>query len=1199
MRRHLLLLVAAVTLTVVTGTAWAYWTTGSVAGGGGAAAASSVNQAATPTAAVSGSTVTVSWAASTLATGQPVSGYLVKRYDASSSAVQTLLTACTGTITATSCVESNVPNGSWKYAVTPLFATSWQGPESAKSATVVVNADITAPTNSISLSTVSGGAYLGGSTIYYRGSAAGSLRLSNAVADAGSGPASSATAALGGSTGGWTHTPSTVSTPTGGPFVSAPFSWTAGTTSGPTESVTGRDVAGNSAVTGLTFVNDSTPPTAGTITYADGLATGRSVSISFTTGTDAGSGIATRRLQRAAATLSSGSCGTFGAFAAIGPDSPTSPYVDTSVGSACYKYRYVVTDRVGNQSVATSPSVVKVGYAAAVQATTGLLSYWRLGEAAQSVTVEDSFTGASGTLLTGHTSASGTTWAHLAGTGDAVITDANRIRRSPPDVLQAPYTVDYATTAPSSADYSVQATLLVRSNLGGDMVGVIGRLNATTGAFYLARWEESNTSWNIYLCTAANSCSRLARVSNQPDLVEAQGYRLKLDLSGTALKLYVNGVLKVSTTDGTLTAAGRAGIMDGNPAASYLSTAKTNSNGIHLDDFQVTPATYTRAADDKGSNIGDYMNGVSVGAAGAIVGDPNTAARFDGVNDYVQMTGTTGIPVGSSSRSVEAWFKTSSAARQVLFDYGGLGNAQEFGLWVNQGGGGLTAWGWGGPYDMSFPTSAAVNDGQWHQAVITWNGGTLTLYIDGIALPSRTTTRSTTMDAHGFGIGAVINPDDINSGGYFDGWIDDVSLYTTVLSQATVTTHFQLGGAPFVDTEGPTGGSVDASGLGGTGDRYAPASTLNLTLAAGTDPQGIAASGNQLLRATAPLTDGSCGSYGAFGVIADDPTSPASDTVTDQACYRYQYVVNDSLGNPTTYTSDDVKVDLGAPSAPGLSFSSLTNAFWSGTGSTVYYRSATTAGSVRVTASATAPSGIASYAFPALGAGWTATPGAAGVATYAWSAAGPASPGTKSVTATNNAGTTSAPAPFTLTADDAAPTGGALDLPERHDDELHRQRGAGRRRRRRLGRRLAAPAAVDGHPEQRRDVWHLRRLRDPDRRDEPGLAGGRHGRGQHLLPVPLRAQRQRRQHDHGHQPERRQGDPELCERRGGHDRARELVAAGRDNRARGRGLQGQQQRRLRQRAHPGRGRRARRGHEHRRAARRDQRPRHRHPHRHP
>ena len=47
----------------------------------------------------------------------------------------------------------------------------------------------------------------------------------------------------------------------------------------------------------------------------------------------------------------------------------------------CYMYRYVVTDQVGNQHIATSASVSKVDYAGAVDATTGALSHWRLGEA--------------------------------------------------------------------------------------------------------------------------------------------------------------------------------------------------------------------------------------------------------------------------------------------------------------------------------------------------------------------------------------------------------------------------------------------------------------------------------------------------------------------------------------------------------------------------------------------------------------------------------------------------------------------------------------------------------------------------------------------------------------------------------------------------------------------------------------------------
>jgi len=90
-KRHLATLSIAVALTFVAATAWAYLSAGSVPGGRGAAAASSVNQGATPTGNATGANVTVSWAATTLANGVPVSGYLVKRYHASTSAAQTVL----------------------------------------------------------------------------------------------------------------------------------------------------------------------------------------------------------------------------------------------------------------------------------------------------------------------------------------------------------------------------------------------------------------------------------------------------------------------------------------------------------------------------------------------------------------------------------------------------------------------------------------------------------------------------------------------------------------------------------------------------------------------------------------------------------------------------------------------------------------------------------------------------------------------------------------------------------------------------------------------------------------------------------------------------------------------------------------------------------------------------------------------------
>lgn len=1020
--RRLATLFLALVLVLVAAGAWGFWTTGSVAGGAGRSVAATVNAGATPSATVSGQAVTLTWSASTLSTGQAVAGYLVSRYDAGTLTPQTVLAGCTGTVAATTCTESGVPPGSWKYAVTPVIGTSWRGAESARSATVVVaTPDPTAPTNAVSLSSVSGGAYLAGTTVYYRGTATGSFRVTNAVADAGSGPASSTTAALTGTATGWSHTPSTVSTPAGGPYVSAPFDWSAGTTSSPGETVTGRDVAGNTATTNLTFTNDSTAPTAGTIGYPDGIS-GRTVSVSFTTGTDAGSGIASRRLQRAAATLTDSTCGSFGSFTDIGSDGPTSPYSDSGLAKACYKYRYVVTDRVGNQDVATSASTVKVGYTAAVYAAPGLLSYWRFGDGATAAPISsDSFTGAAGSLLTSHTGELAAGWTRQDGGADATISNEGRVYRA--SVLGG-YTVNTASLVPANPDYSVEADLVLKTAMSSDMVGVVGRLTSPT-TFYMGRWEEADNSWNL-VKYSNGTLSYPNYVANQPDLTAGQAYHLKLEMTGSTLNLYVDGVLKVTATDSTITAAGRAGIMDGDRELFASNPAKSNTTGLHLDNFQVT-STY-RALDSKGTNHGQYLNGVTRGVTGALTGDNDTAAQFDGVNDYVQMTGTSGIPAGSTSRSVEAWFKTSSSARQVLFDYGSLANTQEFGLWIDAGGATMTAWGWGTGNDKQFTMPSAVNNGAWHQVVLTYNGTTLTLYIDGVALPTQAATRSTVMNAYGFGIGAVITPGDGNSGGYFNGSIDEVSFYTSVLDQATVTTHFQLGGAPSADTSGPTGGSVDATGLVGTGSRYAASTTLSLALAKGTDPSGLASSGNQLLRASASLTNGTCGAFGSYTLVTGgtDPTTPTTDTVADQACYSYQYVVADSLGNTATFTSPAIKVDLTAPAAPTLSFGGLTNTYWSGTGSTVYYRSAAASGSVTVTASATDAAGIASYSYPALGTGWTATPGATGVTTYSWATASPAVPGTVGVTATNNATLSSAGGLFTLTADDAGPAGGSV-----------------------------------------------------------------------------------------------------------------------------------------------------------------------------
>jgi hypothetical protein len=129
-----LLAVAAVAVGFPGGAAagWALFRSGS-----GAAKAKTLGSGNAPGGTVSGHKVTLSWTASSYTNGGNAAGYLVRRYNTSTGAVQTIGSACSGTISALTCVESGVPAGSWQYTVMPATG-NWRGAESAKSTAVVV-----------------------------------------------------------------------------------------------------------------------------------------------------------------------------------------------------------------------------------------------------------------------------------------------------------------------------------------------------------------------------------------------------------------------------------------------------------------------------------------------------------------------------------------------------------------------------------------------------------------------------------------------------------------------------------------------------------------------------------------------------------------------------------------------------------------------------------------------------------------------------------------------------------------------------------------------------------------------------------------------------------------------------------------------------------------------------------------------------
>ncbi|TFD48315.1 LamG domain-containing protein [Cryobacterium frigoriphilum] len=1019
-RRTLLLRIGALPLILLlaSGVAWSYVTAGSVDGGFGASAATSVGAGNAPTVGANKQAITVSWAASTLASGAPVTAYTITRYQATSPFTEaTVGSGCSSLGPVLTCTEAAVTDGSWTYTVTPRIGTNWVGAESPKSAVVV--ADGIAPVNAIAVTAGAASAYKAAGTIYYRGSAAGSFSLTNAVADFGSRAASSTTTALSGN--GWTHTATTVSAPTYGPYVSGAFTWTAGTTASPTETVTGLDLAGNSTATTLTLVNDSTAPTGGAPVYGTSQST-RSVVIT-NSAADGGSGITTQQLQRFAAPLTSaGLCGSYGTAVNIGTAAPVTSYTDSSVSSGCYQYQYVLTDNVGNTVTALSSTITVISYAAVV--ATASLGQWRLGESS-SATSSDTFSGTAGSLLTTHDGEVGAKWTKntVESTTDAVFTDAGRIRKSGAATARAMYT---SSGLPSSADYRVEADIYIASKVPHDAIGVVGRVDLSTTSYYAAVYYQGTGTaagtWQLVKVTSNSGITQMATVA--ANLTAGQTYRIALNMSGSLLTVYVNGTQILSTNEGSITAAGRGGFDLGYDTV----TTATNSTGAHLDNFQVLSATTPAAADSKGTNHGTYTNDVALGVAGAIANDSNTAAQFDGVNDYVSIARQV-----SAAFSIEFWFRSTqnqgSTATCASGWWQGAGlvdafvsttSTQDFGVSLCANGQVLAGTG-----TTTIRSAAGLNDGTWHHVVFTRaasGAGTRTLYVDGVQAASGAGTTAALTAAASVTFGRLQT-----GANYFAGTLDEVAISASVLGAADVSTHYSLGTGPVIDSVGPTGGSVDATTAGFVAStRYAASTALSIAFAPGTDASGLATSGATLARTSASLSNNVCGAYGStFTTIALDPApSPVSDTVTDQSCYRYRYTVVDTLGNSADYLSPDIKVDLTPPSTPTLTPAAVSDSYWNG--STMYYRSAATAGSFMVTAAATdAASGLAGYTFALPAAsGWSSAAGVLGVNTYAWTTG--ATGTSAAVAAVNNAAAASASAGFALEADTTGPTAGSV-----------------------------------------------------------------------------------------------------------------------------------------------------------------------------
>ena len=129
--------------------------------------------------------------------------------------------------------------------------------------------------------------------------------------------------------------------------------------------------------------------------------------------------------------------------------------------------------------------------------------------------------------------------------------------------------------------------------------------------------------------------------------------------------------------------------------------------------------------------------GVTRGAAGAIVGDANTASTFDGTTTGRMASGT--IQDAPKVFTAEAWFKTSTTRGGKIIGFGNqtTTSSGSYDRHVYMANNGRLVFGVYPGSVQAITSTAAYNDNQWHHVVASLGPSGMALYVDGVSVGSR------------------------------------------------------------------------------------------------------------------------------------------------------------------------------------------------------------------------------------------------------------------------------------------------------------------------------------------------------------------------------------------------------------------------------------------------------------------------------
>lgn len=188
----------------------------------------------------------------------------------------------------------------------------------------------------------------------------------------------------------------------------------------------------------------------------------------------------------------------------------------------------------------------------------------------------DDFAGTSGTAITSSTAETGGAWSVQSG---YVPSPASALDGSGGVYSPSPEGCYQNAATPPSADYYVECIVKQVSVLASTNAGPAGRMAAAANTMYFARWLQASTAWQLFKIVNGTA-NQLGANYVDAGFTAGVSRTVRLTMTGTTIKMHVDGVEQVSETDGAITAAGKAGVRMGSGA-----TDATDTTGPHIMDI--------------------------------------------------------------------------------------------------------------------------------------------------------------------------------------------------------------------------------------------------------------------------------------------------------------------------------------------------------------------------------------------------------------------------------------------------------------------------------------------------------------------------------------------------------------------------------------------------------------------------------------